>query len=92
MLKSEVVGAIVAQQFNVWSVTTVDDEYPDESVNDRVDATLRSLAISIQIFEKNEYKEIDKDDELYETGADYIVDSTMALVSLLGLPGFFAGY
>ena len=73
MLKSEVVEAIAAQQFNLWSVTTVDeaislltslpagergddDEYPEESVNGRVEATLRSFAIRIQMFEKQEYK------------------------------------
>lgn len=74
MLKSEVVEAIAAQQFNLWSVTTVDeaislltslpagergddDEYPEVSVNGRVESTLRSFAISIKIFEKREYKE-----------------------------------
>jgi lon-related putative ATP-dependent protease len=74
MLKSEVVEAIAAQQFNLWSVTTVDEaislltslpagergddgEYPEESVNGKVEATLRSFAISIQMFQKQDYKE-----------------------------------
>ena len=35
-----------------------DDEYPEQSVNGRVEATLRSFAISIQKFEKQEFKEV----------------------------------
>lgn len=73
MLKSEVVEAIAAQQFNYWSVTTVDDvislltslpagergddDYPEEFVNGRVEATLRSFAISTKMVEKLEYRE-----------------------------------
>lgn len=74
MLKSEVVEAIAAQQFNLWSVTRVDEaislltslpagergddgEYPEESVNGRVEATLRSFAISVQMFEKQKFEE-----------------------------------
>jgi hypothetical protein len=74
MLKSEVVEAIAAQQFNLWSVTGVDEaislltslpvgergddgEYPEESVNGRVEATLRSFAISVQMFEKQKFQE-----------------------------------
>jgi lon-related putative ATP-dependent protease len=74
MLKNEVVEAIAAQQFHLWSVTTVDEaislltslpagerdddgEYPEESVNGRVEATLRSFAVTIQMFEKKEFKE-----------------------------------
>ena len=72
MLKNAVVEAIAAQQFNLWSVTTVDEaislltslpagergddnEYPEQSVNGRVEAALRAFALSIQIFEKQEY-------------------------------------
>lgn len=74
MLKSEVVEAIAAQKFNLWSVTTVDEaislltslpagergedgEYPEESINGRVEAILRSFAISIQMFEKQKFEE-----------------------------------
>lgn len=81
MLKSEVVDAIAAQQFNLWSVTTVDeaislltslpagergddDEYPEESVNGMVEATLRAFAVSIQMFEKHDYKEVDKEEKV----------------------------
>lgn len=74
MLKNEVVEAIAAQQFHLWSITTVDEaislltslpagergddgEYPEDSVNGRVELTLRSFAITIQTFEKSEFKE-----------------------------------
>ncbi len=69
MLKNEVVEAITAKKFHIWSVTTVDEaislltsypagergtdgEYPEESINGKVEATLRSFALSIQMFEK----------------------------------------
>jgi len=78
MLKSEVVEAIAAERFNIWSVTAVDEaislltslpagergedgEYPEESVNGRVENTLRTFAISIQMFEKKEYKELESE-------------------------------
>ena len=73
MLKNEVVEAIEAEKFNIWSITTIDeaislltslpagergdnDEYPPDSINGRVEATLRSFAVSIQMFEKQEFK------------------------------------
>lgn len=89
MLKNEVVEAIAAQQFNLWSVATVDEaislltslpagergddgEYPEQSVNGLVEAALRSFAISIQMFEKLEYKEV----KLSEFSADTDVSVT----------------
>ena len=32
------------------------DEYPPDSINGQVEATLRSFAVSIQMFEKQEFK------------------------------------
>ena len=89
MLKNEVVEAIAAQQFHLWSVATVDEaislltslpagergddgEYPEQSVNGLVEAALRSFAISIQMFEKLEYKEV----KLSEFSADTDVSVT----------------
>ena len=83
------VESIAAQQFHLWSVTTVDEaislltslpagergddgEYPEESVNGRVEAVLRSFAITIQMFEKSEFKE----EKLPESAAAEAVPAT----------------